>query len=210
MTMYTNEHEQWLAIKRWWKANGKWTVAIFLVAIISGFGVQYWQKSKLQATNEASMLYGQLLNGLQMKQLTQFGSIANNLEKNYSKTPYAFLSGLFQAEQAIQQGNWSLGQQKLQWAFEHAPSASLKQIAKLRVARILLAQGQGGQALKLIEKVEDPSFVVGINQVKGDIYLAQGNTSQARVAYEAAIKELPAGSPMRDYLQMLISSLRGA
>ncbi len=207
MALSHSEDEQWQAIKTWWKANGKWTVAIILSAILVGFAIQYWQKAKVANANTASALYDVLLNNFQANKLPLFEQAAQQLQKDYSHTPYATIAALFQAEQAIKQANLALALQKLQWAMTQAPGSDLRQIARIRAARILVAQQQGDAALNLLAKVENTAFLPGINQVKGDIYLMQGRKAEARVAYQAALKELPAGGVSYFYLKMQVDQL---
>ena len=63
---------------------------------------------------------------------------------------------------------------------------ALKQIARLRAARILLAMQKNQDALDLLATVDDPTYQPLIDEVKGDIYQAMGQTEQAKQAYESA------------------------
>jgi predicted negative regulator of RcsB-dependent stress response len=203
-----NEHEQWEAIKTWWKGNGVAVVMIVIIAVGLSFGFRYWQQSRVQKAEQASVLYDQLLLtsfSLKSDQLTT--QVANDLEKNYSHTPYAALAAFIEAREAAEKNDLPGAQHKLQWVIDHAKGKDLRQIARVRIARVLLALEQPEQALKLLEKVEDAAFMPAINQVKGDILLSQGKNKEARAAYEAALAAVPATEPIHAYLEMEVAQL---
>jgi len=191
MAHHIDENEQWEAIKKWWKENGTVTIIIFLLAASGSFGFRYWQEAQARKHAEASALYDQLGSQVANSSPQVLAQIAKELETNYTATPYASLAALLEAKNAVEKNDLTLAMQKLQWVIEHANSSDLRQIARLRAARVLLAQKQPAQALLLLEKVDDKAFMPGINQVKGDIYLFQGDKSQARLAYSAALANLP-------------------
>lgn len=205
---HIDDQEQWEAIKKWWKENGTITIIIIILAASGSFGFRYWQEAQARKAEEASALYDQL----QVAQATPLASqaltqIAKELETNYTSTPYASLAALLEAKNAADKKDLPLALQKLQWVIEHAQKDDVRQIARIRAARVLLAQQQPAAALALLEKVDEKAFMPEINQVKGDIYLSQGNKTQARAAYTAALANLPPAEPIRSYLEMQVHQL---
>lgn len=191
MNTYASDHEQWELIKVWWKANGKMVIAVALVAMLATYGFRYWQQRQEQRGEEASLLYQQLLVNQVKGSATTFTAYAQNLESNYPKSPYASLAAMLEAKIAVAANQLPLAEQKLVWAMEHADSKALAQIARLRAARVLLAENKADAALKLLEDVTDDGFLPAINQIKGDIYLAKGNKVKAKNYYTLALKSIP-------------------
>ena len=76
----------------------------------------------------------------------------------------------------------------------------------MRLAEVLLASGDTGSALTLISSADQGSLRAEFEQLRGDIYMAQGQRDQALAAYEAAML---AGddSPV---LQMKVTELQGS
>ncbi|HVV68040.1 MAG TPA: tetratricopeptide repeat protein [Gammaproteobacteria bacterium] len=207
MQEYNNDQEQWEAIKTWWKANGMQLVAVIVLGLVISFGYQFWQQHKAQQAEKASFLYDQMLAGYANGSMKLFADLAKELEDNFSATPYAGIAALFEAKIAAEKGNSAGALQKLQWAMDHARGDSFRQIARLRAARILLAQQKPDAALSLLQKVDNKGYLPAINLVKGDIYLAQSKMADARTAYQAALQAIPADQPLHADLQMRIIQL---
>ncbi len=207
MQAYANEREQLDAIKGWWKSNGKMTVAIILIGLACSFGWHFWQQHQLQRSEQASMLFDQLLNSFAGQQTDQFNQVANQLQNKYAGTPYAAVSALLEARQAVNQNKLDIADQKLQWVIDHSKDNNMREIARVRKARILLAQKQYAEALAILEKADDKAYTTMVDEVKGDVYLAWGKKPEARQAYLSALAAMPATEPMRPYLQMKVDQL---
>lgn len=208
MNAYASDHEQWELIKAWWKANGKMIVAVVVVTVLATYCFRYWQQYREHRLEQASLLYEQLLTmQTQGGQPASSAGIATDLQNNYPKTPYASLAALFDAKNAVASNNLPLAEQKLRWVIDHSSSSALRQIARIRAARVLLANGQAQQALKLLAVVDDAGFIPAVNYVMGDIYMAQGDKTKARHAYQAALDALPQSQPIRGLVQWDVEQL---
>ena len=78
--------------------------------------------------------------------------------------------------------------------------------ARLRLARVMLAQGQAQQALDLIAAVEPLELGAGYAEIQGDAYLQLGQIEQARSAYERAISMGPGNS---SFIELKLLGLEG-
>ena len=58
---------------------------------------------------------------------------------------------------------------------------------RLRLARILIAQGSYDEAESVLSSDYPAAFTTGYEELKGDLYAARGETAQARIAYDKAI-----------------------
>jgi predicted negative regulator of RcsB-dependent stress response len=209
MTDYINEHDQWEAIKDWWRNNGVQMMTIFAVALALGLGWRYWQGHQLTQREQASQLFDQLLSvqATPNADATLMPRIAAELENAYSSTPYAAAAALFEAKDAVVKNDLPLAAQKLQWVLAQAKTATLREIATIRLARVLLADKKPDQALALLEKNHQPHFSAAIEQVKGDIFLTQGQTAKARTAYQNAVNAMPDSASLKNYVAMQLNQL---
>ena len=207
MNDYLNENEQWDAIKRWWKKNGLQFFLLVIISVSSGFGWRYWQAAQHNQKQEASQLFDQLLS-VQNNTLdpTISDRIINELEKNYPHTIYASLAALFEAKSAVETNNLPKAAQQLQWALKTTKPPELKQIIRVRLARILLADQKPDQAMDLLGKTDSPGFSSIVSQIQGDIYLAKNQTDKARTAYQNALNTMPA-STLKTYVAMQLNQL---
>src|SRR5829696_2190871 len=106
--------------------------------------------------------------------------LANNLLTEYKNTPYADMAALYLAKTEVDKNNYQAAQTHLNWLIKHSDSAAIKQIAKDRAARIYIVAKKPQEALDLLTKVNDESYISAIESIRGDAYLALGNKIKAR------------------------------
>jgi len=75
----------------------------------------------------------------------------------------------------------------LRWASENSTESDVQHVAKLRLARILIAQKKYDEAEAALLIDHPAGFTAGYEELKGDLYVAKGEIAQARVAYDKAI-----------------------
>lgn len=208
-TYNMSDQEQILMVKNWVKKYVPSIVLGIAIAFVASWGWRTWQQHKLQQSEQASALYEQLLANDNSQQTQTFSQIANTLQTNFVRTPYAALSGLLQARQAVEQGNFDLASQKLQWVINNSKDQQIADIAKMRSARVLMAQTKYQEALSLLQTITNKNYSAGVEIVKGDIYVAMGNKSAAKTAYQNALNDLPTDASIRPLLQMKFDNLAG-
>jgi len=211
------EEETLEAIKRWWNDSGKF-VAMGIAAIaVVYFGWQAWQSSRESVTAEASALYDQLSDlvvaepgqPIAEADRARAQQLISRIKSEYSGSTYALYSALFAARIAVDNNDLETARQELEWLVVNAGRSTdptLVAVAKLRLGRVLLAQGQGAQALTVIGGVDAGALAADFDELRGDIYLSQGQREQAIAAYEAALLG-GSGSPV---LQLKLNELQGS
>jgi predicted negative regulator of RcsB-dependent stress response len=84
----------------------------------------------------------------------------------------------------------------------------IRVIARERLARLLLDQGQAAEALELIQgQTELAGFEARYAETRGDIFLALGREQEAIAAYQEALDALEPGMGDRNTLELKIESL---
>jgi predicted negative regulator of RcsB-dependent stress response len=91
---------------------------------------------------------------------------------------------------------------------DHATSDPLKDVARLRLARVLLAQGDSAGALHLVDAVDMKTFTLTAQELKGDILLTMGKRDEARAAYSSAAEAIPKGGD-RSRIEMKLAEAGG-
>jgi predicted negative regulator of RcsB-dependent stress response len=205
--VYLSEQEQIQAIKDWLKKYSLSIVIGIAVALLGSYGYRYWQQQKLITADRASLIYAQLLGSIAKKQPQELQQFAEQLMTQYKRTPYADLAGLLWAKNAVNNGKYVEAASMLQWVIGHARDSAIRQIARIRAARILLAQNKTAEALTTVQTVDNSAFQPAIDAVRGDILAAQGNKAEARNAYQAALKEMPTSAMNRMWIQMKFDQL---
>lgn len=207
MTGYLNEEEQLQLLKKWWNQYGNIAVSVILMLGLLFAAVNWWQNHSNKINTQASALYEQLLMSASAEDKAGVSAASQVLLAEYPKTIYASLASLFEAKQFVHQSNFDGAIKSLQWVAEHSPSLAVKQIAKIRLARIYLAEGKLALADQQLATVVDQTFLPIIHEVQGDLTLARGQPMQARTQYLEAQSGLQKQNIQNSILQMKINSL---
>lgn len=202
MTEQFSDKEQVEMLKKWWREYGIVIMVAIVLGLAIGFGWRYWHRHKEEKAVEASMIYQQVQNAAARKQFKMAQSLAARLMEHYRSTPYAAMGALLWARDAVLQNNLKIALDKLNWVIKHGKLDSLKQIARLRAARVLLAEKRYQPALNSLKTVDDPVYEPLIESVKGDIYRALGKDKLAKQSYQAAKSGFEASGIINPFLNM--------
>jgi len=189
LTEYLTEKEQLQQLMGWIKKYGVSVIAGMLLAIIAVWALHSWQKYRENFLIQASNIYADMLTAESNDQAVEVDKQANLLVKKYAKTPYAQIAALTMAYKSIEQNNLSDANQHLEWAMRNGTDSTLKSIARLRLARLLIAENKPTDALNLLDKFDDKSFGRLANEIRGDIALSLNQPEVAKKLYDAAINK---------------------
>jgi len=186
------------ALKDWWKANGTSVIAGAVIGLAGLFGWRFYNEHQIAAEEAASQAYQQAVGAQQSEQL-------KTVTSEHADSAYALLAALNLAKRAVDVGQLPEAEKQLQFVLSSSDGELLKPIAGLRLARVLAEQQRFDEALAQLAAVDSQAFLGQVEEIKGDIYLRQGQTELARNAYQAAADagEL-SGNPM---LQMKLDDL---
>jgi predicted negative regulator of RcsB-dependent stress response len=207
LTEYLTEQEQIELLKSWIKQYSLVILAGVFIAIIAITGWRYWQQRQIKALSHASIAYDEMLTMRAQNNPAATVVQAKKLFKHYPKTTYGNVAALMLAREAINSKNYPEGEKYLQWVIDHGRNASFRQIAQLRLARLLIAENKPKAAIHILDKVTERSFSGLIDEVRGDAYVNLGDKKMAKDAYSRALNELPNAEVIRPLLQMKYDNL---
>ena len=206
MSAYADQ-EELDKLKAWWKNYGNSVVFGVLLGVAILVGFRYWTQYTEQRLQDASVLYDRMLQDMRTKKPDTARQSGELLLSDYSSTPYAGMAGLLLARMDFDAGDKLAARKHLQWVMEHAKDAAAVHAARLRLARIIFDGGDQPAALALLDVKDQAGFEAEYAELKGDIYLAQGQHAQARNAYRDALKQLPENSPYTPVIRMKLDNL---
>ena len=206
MSTYQTEEEQVEAIKKWWKENGTSVVAGVVIGLGAVFGWQGWNSYQDRIGKEASVAFSQLMGTVNSADTESASKQAELLRVEYESSSYAMLAAMAQARLKLEQGDGAAARSQLEWTMQNSDDASLKTLAQLNLARILLSDGDLDGAARLAD-VSEGGFAADFAELRGDIAAAGEQLDAARDAYSQAIA-LNAVNPQR--LQMKLDDLHPA
>ena len=206
MDQNLTEEEQLEALKRWWKDNGRAVIVGVLLGVAAVGGYRYWDYYTTKTATEASDIYVTLQEALTSgKKETVLGT-GDRLVREYPGTAYATLAALAMARVHVDEDKLDAAAERLQWALDHAATDALAHVARTRLARVMLAQGQAEAVLKLIADLPDNGFSADYQEIRGDALLALNRPEEARDAWNVAL--LGMSDPrQRQYIQIKIEHL---
>jgi predicted negative regulator of RcsB-dependent stress response len=187
------EQEQLDELKTWWKMYGNLVTTAVTIAAVAALAWQGWNWWQRQQAAQASALYVGVQEASANSDAKRAREIAGELIDKFSSTAYAGMAALLSAKAQIQGGDLKTAQVQLTWAAEHAKDDGIRDLARLRLAAVLLDQKAYDDALKQLAAEPTVPFAPRFNEAKGDILAAQGKkTGEARAAYDAALGKLDA------------------
>jgi predicted negative regulator of RcsB-dependent stress response len=183
---YLDDHEQWRRVTAWLRESGPWMLAAVAGVLLGWGGWRYWQSRRDATFLAAEARYEQALDALSGGQLKLAASIADKLIQDFPGSAYAQQAQLIAARVAVQNDQLPDAAKRLQQVLDGSRDVELKLLARLRLARVLLAQHQPDAALALINAVQAGAYAARYAEVRGDALLAKGDRAGALAAYRAA------------------------
>lgn len=207
MTDYLTEQEQIELLKGWIKQYSLVILAAVLVAVISITGWRYWQQRQMKILSHASSVYDEML--VKRAQHDSAATLiqARKLFKHYDNTVYGSMAAFVLARDAVLKKDYLEAEKRLSWVVDHSHVDSFRQIARIRLARVYIAEQKPEDAINALKKVNDKHFSGFINETRGDAYFAANNLAKARESYQQALKDMPNAEVMRPLLQMKYDNL---
>lgn len=203
------EQEQIDALKAWWKENRRVVILTVTVFVVAMAGVQAWRYNQQSQAQQAAELYGALQQLVPENNAKKIREAAATLIDKFSSTAYAPRAALIAAKVNYQAGDAQSAKAQLQWVIDHAAEDELQDIARLRLAGMLLDEKNYTQALRLLEAKHSPAYDAFYLDLKGDVLLTQGKSAEARGAYQAAFDKIDKKSNYRDLIQIKLDALGG-
>jgi predicted negative regulator of RcsB-dependent stress response len=193
-----NDDERVDDIKKWWKENGASIIAGIVLGLIAIFGWQYWNSYRDAQAEKASLAYDGFVEAVERPDTEQARQRGQALLTDFAKSSYAVLAALQLAKLEMDEDDTVAATQHLEWVIANARVGEFKDIARLRLARVLFTAERIAEARKLLDDVTTVSVVAEREELKGDLYLAGGDIAQARAAYTAALA-VGGGSPLLQF-----------
>ena len=184
--MNTTDKEQIQIIKDWWKKNSSTVLTALLVFAITNYGWRYWQQYKIKTVAKTSLAYTQMLTAMEQKKTAEAELMGKRLIAEQPKSVYAGMAGLMLAKMYVQKPDLKAAQMQLEFVINKTSDSAFKQIARVRLAKILLELKQPQKALDVLAIVNDVAYNAEIKEISADALLALGKNVEAKKAYQEA------------------------
>src|SRR5512141_41041 len=211
MAVYDLEEQEKLAtLKSWWDQYGNYVTGAVTVVCVIIIAVQGWQWYTRSQSEKAAVLYGAVSQSATQNTPDKAKDAGLQLLDKYPGSAYAPRAALLLAKLAVDNKDNATAKTNLQWVIDHASEDELKQIARLRLAYVLLDDKAYDDALRTLDAKHDEKMDGLYADAKGDILAASGKIADARAAYKDALQKIDPKGPMRSYVQLKLDSLGDA
>ncbi len=204
------EQEQIATLKGWWSDHGNLVLSVITavaLAVAGWFGWRTWQANQAM---QAGALYETLARAMQAGDAKALRDAGGALAENYPRTLYASMGALAAARFHFDRGDLKNARAQLQWAIERAPTEELRDLARLRLAAVLLDDKAHDEALRLLEAKHAEPMAAQYAALKGDILVAKNQAAEAKAAYKLALEKADRkNDAFRASVQMRLDALGG-
>jgi predicted negative regulator of RcsB-dependent stress response len=198
------EEQQIAAIKKWWSDNGTSIIVGVVLGLAGVFGVRAWLGYQDSLSERASTIYTVMMQGLEQGNPQLVSERADTLITQYGSTPYAALAAMALAKLQLQEGDLDAANSQLQWVLDNGDVDVVRETARLRLARVLIAQERLDEAETLLEQPRSTTAFDNLyTEVAGDIHSARDNAAAASEAYQRALVATPATNQANPGYQLL-------
>jgi predicted negative regulator of RcsB-dependent stress response len=206
---YLTDRDQEEALRNWWRENWKWLLAGVVLGLGLLAGYQYWQTYRGQRAGQAAKTYADLQKALAGNDLEQAGRLLNDLADDHSRSAYTQQGRLLLAKRDVDAGRFDAAIKQLQQVAGEARDDELVQIARLRLARLLIQTGKPDEALKTLDIEKAGAFAPQMREVRGDAFVAKGDAQGARAEYAAALEAEAKGQIDRATVELKLRDVGG-
>ncbi len=202
-----DEQEKLGDLKAWWARNGNIVTGIVVVLALAVAGTQGWKWWNKKQANEASTLYFAINEGIQKNEAAKIKDAAAQLLEKFPSTGFAPRGALLAAKAAFDANDLDGAKKNLEWVVANSKEDELKNVARLRLAAVLMDKKEFDAALVALDAKHHESFAGLFLDAKGDVFKLQGKFADAKTAYEEALKKLDSKGSQRQITQLKLDSL---
>jgi predicted negative regulator of RcsB-dependent stress response len=208
------EQEQISELKAWWAQYGNWVTTLAVAVALGSVGWQGLRWSQNKQAAEAGALYFAVQQAAEQGEAQKVRDAAGQIIDKYPSTAYAQMAALLSAGVQFSAGDNQNARAQLEWLANKGDDPALKDIARLRLAAVLLDEGAHADALARLEAAPVASLKARFEDLRGDVLAASGKPAEARSAYQAALDALAlgdsdGGQTLREVVRVKSQALEG-
>ncbi|MGH8745434.1 MAG: YfgM family protein, partial [Burkholderiales bacterium] len=187
MALDHEEQEQLAALKGWWQEHGNLVVAAILAVALGAAGWRGWNWYQNKQSIQASALYEMLIRAVQASDAKTMRDASGALSESYPRTLYASMGALVAARYYFDHRELKDAKAQLGWVLERSRSDDMKELARLRLAAVLLDEKSYDKALQQLDAPHGDAYAAQYAALRGAVLVGQSQTKQATAADQVAL-----------------------
>jgi len=200
------EQEQLEQLKAFWKQWGNlitWVVTACLAVFAAWQGWNTWQRSQ---ASKSEALYVAMQKAVQEGDLAKVDAVQKDLQ-GLSSTSFAAQGVLLAARVQFEKGKADASKASLNWVIQEAKLTEVRDVARLRLAGVLLDEKKFDDAAKLIDAITTPDFTALAADRRGDLLMLQNKPAEAKVQYQRAYATMDKSVEYRRLIEAKLAQL---
>lgn len=181
-----SETERWEEVKAWLRENGLWIVAGVGIGVLGLAGWQWWQARTERLAFEAGARYQQALEAFGRGDRTRAFTLIDELRRDHPDSPYRDQAELAAARAYVDTNELDKAAERLRFVMDDTADRELALVARLRLARVQIAQNRSDDAVATLAVEDAGAFKPRYHEVRGDALFAKGDRAGALKEYQAA------------------------
>ena len=211
MALDLEEQEQVAELQAWWNHWGSLITAAIVAACVAFAGWQAWRWYERSEAGQAGALFETLAHAAGGGDAKGLRDAGGALLENHGRTMYATMGALVAAKFYFDRGDLKSAKAQLQWVLEHGRTEDMRDLARLRLASVLMEEKAFDDALKLLDESHGAAYDAQYAATKGDVLMAKNQPAEAKAAYKVALDKAGSGNnnAFRESVRMRLDALGG-
>jgi len=204
------QQEQLDQFKRIWQKFGNMVIWAITVCLLAYAGWTWYQHKLTEDALKDAGLYEALDIRVQEGDMEKAAAVFADMQGNYPDATYTAQGALLLAQAQAAKNQNDAAVKTLTWLVGQKPSdvqAGLMTVARVRLSGLLLDAGKNDEALSMIDGSVPVGFETLIEDRRGDIYNAKGDTAKAIEAYKKAYASLTDDGPYKNIIAVKLTAL---
>ncbi len=195
-----DEQEQIATIQYFWRRYGKWIAVVLVIVAAIQVGWVAWNNWQSSQAQKSAVLFDELSKAVGAGDVAKTDRVFADMKDQFGATSYTAQAALLAARMNYAKGNVDAAKAPLQWLIDSSADSAYKDVARLRLAGVLLEAKQYDPAIQLLRSGMSKSFEsLALDRI-GDAYFLQNKMDEAKANYLKAYNALPATN---DYRRMI-------
>jgi predicted negative regulator of RcsB-dependent stress response len=196
---YLSEKERWEWVRAQVRENAPAVILAAVVVLGSLAAWRWWQDRQDAARLVAGDRYMNMVEAIDHADHAQAMRLLGDLERDSAGSPYTDQAKMLAARVYADGGELDKAANELSTVAAQSKDHNLASVARLRLARVQIAQGKADAALVTLGATDTTAFAARSHEVRGDAYFAKGKQAEALSEYRAAkAASATTGNPLLD------------
>ncbi len=208
MEFYSSEKEQVEALRKWWAENWLYIATGLTLGIVAVVGWNQYQAYVIKHAQQASQKYTEMVGAFNVEAQPIAEDILIELKSEFSSTPYAGDAALYAASVYVNLYDLESAERELRWVIDEGRGLSKEALARVRIARIMIATSRYQAAIDELAGMDDTGDGALASAVRGDAFSEMGESEAAMGAYALALEYAKPDALDRELVQLKLDSLK--